>query len=131
MVGESTDLFVDEPPGQRGWILRVDSFGCLVPGCHELNNIHNFESMNLDVRLYPNPIQSGDQLALFVGNDNEIGELKIKLMDLNGILLREYKSIHSGSSTYFLDIPGQLSGMCLLNVELANHNWTGQILIVR
>lgn len=131
MVGESTDLFYEEPPGQRGWMLKVDSFGCLVPGCHEPNNILNFESMNLDVRLYPNPIQSGDQLALFLGNDNVIGELKIRLMDLNGILLREYKSIHSESSTYLLDIPGQLSGMYLLNVELENHSWTGQIFIVR
>ncbi|MGB0805987.1 MAG: T9SS type A sorting domain-containing protein [Salibacteraceae bacterium] len=39
---------------QDTWVIKVDSFGCLTPGC-ELTNVPKIESSIVELKIYPNP----------------------------------------------------------------------------
>jgi hypothetical protein len=44
--------------GYWGWLIRTDSFGCIVPGCQLLDNTENVgqgHALALQVTVYPNP----------------------------------------------------------------------------
>lgn len=42
---------------QEAWIVRSDSFGCVVPGC-QLLGVGNPSNMQPNVQVYPNPAQN-------------------------------------------------------------------------
>ena len=33
MCGQAGDMFHNPPPGQQGWLIKTDEYGCIVPGC--------------------------------------------------------------------------------------------------
>ncbi|MFK7947968.1 MAG: T9SS type A sorting domain-containing protein [Saprospiraceae bacterium] len=42
--------------GEWGWLIRTDSFGCIVPGCQLLDNTENIKILfDNEVTVYPNP----------------------------------------------------------------------------
>jgi hypothetical protein len=132
MVGESTDLFFEDPPGQRGWLLKVDSFGCLVPGC-QLVSTEPFEpDQALDVRVYPNPVVS-DQVWVYIADDRLSGRLQFSLFDMRGRQVQQWSQTYYQNSTYLLDIPpGLATGPYILRLEDGQgHFWQEKLMITR
>ena len=69
--------------GTDYWILKVDSMGCLVPGCDTLGtSFQEQEKQRNTLRVFPNPAQ--DQLTIEVNTQNEVDMLSITISDLNG-----------------------------------------------
>lgn len=48
--------YLDDLTNQDLWVIKVDSFGCLVPGCQQFDNIAE-KGLALNVLVYPNPTQ--------------------------------------------------------------------------
>jgi hypothetical protein len=40
---------------ERGWLVKTDSFGCLIPSCQLWTGIEAVATDSLDLKLYPNP----------------------------------------------------------------------------
>ncbi len=40
---------------QQGWLIKVDSFGCLVPGCHLGTSVETIQPDQFKCTIYPNP----------------------------------------------------------------------------
>ena len=98
--GESINTFADSL-NQQGWLLRVDSFGCLIPGCQNEANIPAvIGTSGLQLHAYPNP--SSSQLYFTVNGSNDYKNLDIRINDLNGSQIKYLKNISIGT-TYIIN----------------------------
>lgn len=129
MVGQVTDLTGDMlDPRDQSWLIKVDSFGCLVPGCQNTTRIDERTPSSLDIRLYPNPVRDR-QVSLYVGEENALGEMNLMLVDLNGQQLKSWTINHQGPTTYMFEIPSVLPGMYQLLVQAGERVWTEKLVV--
>lgn len=129
LVGQTVDYDQEaEPPNQQAWLLKVDSFGCLVPGCQNTTKIDEYPPLSLDIRLYPNPV-SDRQVSLYVGEENPIGEMNITLVDLQGSVVKTWKIDYQGPTTYMFEIPSVLPGMYQLVVQAGDRVWAEKLVV--
>ena len=74
-------------PGQRGWITRLDSLGCLVPGCHIANEeVDDYQPVIL--KLFPNPVV--DRLMVHTSVDAKYREGEYVILNMNGQEMRRW-----------------------------------------
>jgi hypothetical protein len=78
------------------WLMKVDSNGCLTPGCDSFNIISSTEPVafpsGLALQLYPNPATSEVTLALPQDLPNH--DLLASLVSPSGQVLRQQSYIH-------------------------------------
>jgi Secretion system C-terminal sorting domain len=100
---------------QDGWLLKVDSMGCLIPGCDTIRTgINPTQHISLSgILLYPNPTD-GPLLVDFSTLKNEIPQ-RLELIDINGRVLINNK-IDMGEDVYYLDLSEFPPGMYILSV---------------
>jgi hypothetical protein len=105
------------------WVIRVDSFGCLVPGCQQYDNIAE-RGIDLNVLVYPNP--ASDRVYISFRSATEpSGEFV--LLNSAGQAVRRFTP--DGRSTEIdLDISTQPSGLYLLQYTDQNGTrWESKI----
>jgi len=115
--------------GQHIWILYLDSFGCLVPGCQNTTAMEEIPHESLDVRIYPNPWQQGP-LAVYIGEENALGTLSCELYDLQGKQVFRHQLRHSGPATYLVDRPSLSAGMYILHINGSERSWSGRVVVL-
>ncbi|TVR36718.1 MAG: hypothetical protein EA392_14515, partial [Cryomorphaceae bacterium] len=72
---------LDSIQGQDLWVFRTDSMGCLVPGCHLVDNVEVHEEEVL-VSMYPNPVQ--DLLSVHLKSGPMPRGAQLELYDMHG-----------------------------------------------
>jgi hypothetical protein len=78
---------------QDAWLVKVDSFGCLVPGCQIFDGLQEqFTDLTNALTIYPNPVTAGPMVQ--VGIDlpagfNTTGALSLGLVSSEGRLVHE------------------------------------------
>ena len=116
MVGEVRDTV--NAPRQQGWLLKVDEYGCLVPGCELVNSAEETKTggdAKVNLLLYPNPV--GEQLQLYFSAE-ESAEYAFRILDAQGREWRRF-STHLSEVTLLVEL-GELPGgvyylQCLRN----------------
>jgi hypothetical protein len=104
---------------QDAWLVKVDSFGCLVPGCQIFDGLaEQFTDMGAALTLYPNPVVAGEplnvQLALPAGFTLN-GPLRLAMVSTDGRVVAE--RVFSGSTSSLELSTSQLSsGLYFLHV---------------
>ncbi len=94
------------------WVIRVDSFGCLVPGCQQFDNIAE-QSLNLNILAYPNPTR-GTLFLSFRSIHLPVGEFV--LFNSAGTMVQRFAP--GGASVEIdYDIGHHPSGMYLLQYQ--------------
>lgn len=96
-AGERIDWFNDYP--QRGWLLRLDSYGCLVPGC-EIVGIKEINNEVEYLSVYPNPIS--DRLHIYFNSPKEKSNYSFKIYSIEGKELYSISNL-ANNSTYILN----------------------------
>jgi hypothetical protein len=102
------------------WVMRVDSMGCLEPGCHLISGLKE-QVIGLDgsMKVFPNPVASGQALSLQFKPQGTATmpynreATRILLYDLQGRLLHEEKIAPKGSNAGFilnLSLPSLATG---------------------
>ncbi len=109
-AGERIDWFTDYP--QQGWLLRLDSYGCLVPGCQTVGVKEN-EDVSHYLSLYPNPFS--DQLQIYFNAPNEFGSYSFKLLSFEGRLLNSVSGLQN-NTTYSLNTEVLPKGIFLVQL---------------
>jgi len=94
------------------WVIRVDSFGCLVPGCQMYDHIAE-QGVELHVGLYPNPAHDRVYISFRSARDPS-GEFV--MYNSSGEAVRRFKS-GGASEEIDLDISSQPVGLYLLRYE--------------
>jgi hypothetical protein len=115
---------IDSIPGQDLWVFRTDSMGCLVPGCHLLDNVE-VQKEEVLVSLYPNPVN--DLLSVHIKSGPMPRGAQLELYDLHG---RQHTTttINPGATTYILQLGHLPAGMyvlrCVTDKEVV---WSGKV----
>jgi hypothetical protein len=87
----------DTVVNQDAWLLKVDSFGCLTPGC-QLVGIDNIPFSREEIKIYPNPAKD---IIQFVHSGNIIS---YRIADYTGKLLLAGNYLESGINVEQLPI---------------------------
>jgi hypothetical protein len=91
------------------WVMRVDSMGCLEPGCHLVSGLQE-QVIGLDgsMKVFPNPVTSGQPISLQFKPQSTATmpynreATRILLYDLQGRLFFEEKIAPTGSNEGFI-----------------------------
>jgi hypothetical protein len=95
---------------QDGWILRVDSMGCLVEGCGAVG-VEEFEEEANYFQAYPNPFAQTTTIAYDLGRDCKLG-CQLRLYDVQGrIILQQLLESENGKGTEVLDLSNYGQGV--------------------
>lgn len=99
---------IDSINSQDAWLLKVDSFGCLTPGC-QLVGIDNIPFSREEIKIYPNPAKDKIQFR----HSGEI--ISYRIADYSGKLLLAGNYLESGINIELLP-----SGAYVVQILLEN-----------
>jgi Secretion system C-terminal sorting domain len=74
------------------WIMKVDSFGCLIPGCHLPNAIGEKEAAAPSLVVYPNPVS--DFLTFQLRGVPFTKNATFRIVNMEGKVMEEIKSVN-------------------------------------
>ncbi|MCB9317319.1 MAG: T9SS type A sorting domain-containing protein [Lewinellaceae bacterium] len=75
-----------DPPHQRSWLLKIDNYGCLVPGCNNYTDVVDLDKFDSDLLLYPNPTK--EQLSVVLKGNLIASDLKhLGISDIYGTII--------------------------------------------
>jgi outer membrane protein assembly factor BamB len=69
LVDYTQEVVTIKDPFQKGWIAKLDEYGCLVPGCQNVG-VEEQEEQKTYFTFGPNPLVSGSTLNVYLGNYN-------------------------------------------------------------
>ena len=89
---------------QSGWLINVDSHGCVVPDCH-LVATEDVESADLDIRIWPNPVEG--MLHVF---KRDRDQLMISISDITGKMISQFET-ERGEGTWSVIVVDLVPGV--------------------
>lgn len=111
-VGQAQYFGTSPPPGtpkQRGWVIKTDPYGCLVPGCHLPLNTGEAPGVTARILAYPNP--AGETLAInLVLSENPPEQAMLNLIDNTGCPVRRL-AVRDREMTYILSVADLPAGI--------------------
>ena len=115
MVGEARPYNALDPdfppPIQQGWILKVDEYGCLVPGCQTVSTTEA-SVIHAQLTIYPNP--ATDYLNVFFHRQSNSRELwQFRLLDTMGKVYSNFQT-ELPEMTFILEVQHLPSGIYFL-----------------
>lgn len=97
---------------QQAWLLKLDQYGCLVPGCHITTSAEEPAPERLHLAIYPNP--AAEYLNFYLRAPAGVGsEVSFRIFDAGGRLLREFPHA-SPDATYVVEVWDWPAGMYVL-----------------
>lgn len=113
LCGESQNwLNAPGDPIQQAWLLKLDAYGCLVPGCHLSTAAEEPAQERFELRLYPNP--ASEYLNFYLRAPAAAGrEVSFRIFDASGALLQEFAGVAS-DATYMVPVWDWPAGTYLL-----------------
>ncbi|MBK9107171.1 MAG: T9SS type A sorting domain-containing protein [Saprospiraceae bacterium] len=112
--------WIDSINTSKSWIVKVDSFGCLVPGCHKVVDTKDVSNgREKAFVLYPNPAASTVYIHARTGSGMD---MELRIYDLLGTLVQRKVFIAHSGHQYQLDLDASIpNGQYLI----AFYNRTG------
>ncbi len=104
-------MTLDVPLGQQYWVLKVDSMGCLVPGCDTLTSVFDLPNNAVGFEVYPNP--AVDELNIYFESLNAHPKGQIKVYNCVGQMVN-YFPVSSSGITYILNVQNLEDGFYIL-----------------
>jgi hypothetical protein len=114
LCGESRDRTQGAEYPQQAWLLKLDEYGCLVPGCHLINDVRETETVSYELKFYPNP--TSDYLNIFMRHHRGSQNFTFRIRNGVGQQVAEFKQIIQ-EETLMIDLAGYSSGVYYLEVR--------------
>ena len=114
LVDFNQEVFTIKDPAQKGWIVKLDEYGCLVPGCQDVG-VNELTEKVAYFSFGPNPLVSGSTLNIYLGNYNGRAP-RFVVYDQQG---KEVASTAADgmNTTYMWPLPELASGSYVLVLE--------------
>jgi type IX secretion system substrate protein len=112
MVGEASDYDTIFET-QQAWIIKLDSFGCLVPGCQLIDDTKEAKEGGT-LLLYPNPAK--DYLNFFYRSPGISQKTAFRIFDVQGRLMKQFDG-NEPEMTYIVPVWDWAAGVYFLQVE--------------
>ena len=104
LVGTAPQVFdINTNPYIPAWIMKVDSFGCLIPGCQldDTTAISGSPEQTTRLAIFPNP--ASDFLHIELRSAPSTGSFAARIVDANGKTMTEIPAV-SAHTTYTLPV---------------------------
>ncbi len=126
-------IYGNEPTGpiQRGWLLRVDEEGCLVPGCHLVSTEEEAAAPALSLHLYPNPAQEYFYVLLRDAGIARRQDAALQLLDLQGRILQSHPAGRIDEVTSILPVQSLPAGAYVLRYVADGQVLAAERVVVR
>ncbi len=104
---------IDTANQYPGWLLKVDKYGCLVPGCQDTTDTTSIVDILPDtgIMLYPNPVS--DRLYIY---QSKSGYTHYTITDISGHIIQKWSG-NLPNHTYILDVGRYKPGVYILTVD--------------
>ncbi|MFN8309600.1 MAG: T9SS type A sorting domain-containing protein [Chitinophagales bacterium] len=99
---------------QRGWIIKLDSFGCLVPGCQNDLGVTESTKELAEIRLSPNP--TSNVLYFYVTGNSQDKAYDVAVSTIDGREVLEQSHITTGVQ-YILNTSTLSKGTYVLTLK--------------
>jgi hypothetical protein len=106
------------PKKQYGWALKVDSFGCLIPGCQISNTEETTSKFEIDLSIYPNP--TSDYLNFMV-KGQEDKKLNYSVITSEGKVFFK-NEVLKANTTYIIPVNSWPVGTYVLQISEGNRS---------
>ena len=93
------------------WIMKVDSFGCLIPGCHLPNATEEKEATAPFLAIYPNPV--GDFINFQLRGAQATKDATFRIVNMEGKVMEEINGANV-QATVTIPVSGWLAGAYFL-----------------
>jgi hypothetical protein len=120
LLGGDQDLGIE----QDMWAMKVDSFGCLVPGCQF---VHVDENNPAALSVYPNPCD--DFINVYVESLN-LDQCELQLYDTQGKLVRN-AAVNNSGSTWIIESSTLPEGLYVLQLHAGGRMVASERVVVR
>ena len=132
IVGTSQrDPALGDSTGQDFWLLKLDSMGCLVPGCDTITEVgmQPIETSGPQVTVYPNPAKYTARVLLNHGSPN--AEIDFTLFGLSGqaIITQKHLLNPYGFGEWTIDLAGLPPGLYLYRITSGGKAVNGKLLV--
>ncbi len=122
------------PPGysQDAWVVKVDSMGCVVPGCNGVVGItEQVTNLGDALSLYPNPVQGQLHVGIKLpANFTTTGPLTLSVTTLEGKLVLQRQVPTSAAGAVVLDVSSLAAGLYSLHLSGATRWLAGKKFVV-
>ncbi len=107
------------PYMQSNWLLKLDAYGCLVPGCHTVGIRDHELGLQSALHLSPNPAHEQVSVALTLPDGYPLeGTVQAMLLDAQGKeVLQQRVSINTSELRGTLDVGGLPAGLYYLHLR--------------
>lgn len=108
-------------------LIKTDSMGCIVPGCHLSVSVEDDANDQLSelFKIYPNPV--ANEILLLQSNITK-DEGILSIYTNNGLLVKNYRIKPDTGVQYLFDLPHFPSGIYVIRIEGKNYNWADRII---
>jgi type IX secretion system substrate protein len=110
ICGESRDLDADSIP-QQAWLLKLDEYGCLVPGCYTATEEPAGGEPAISLAIYPNP--ASDYLNFYLRTPRPVREASFRIVNAEGRLMKTFQSDRP-DATYIVPVWDWAAGVYFL-----------------
>lgn len=109
--GESRSNVPGDPVPQQGWLIRVDSFGCLVPGCQLVGIEEPEQETKIEfIKIFPNPTDDWLYIYFNAPQSFDTEEFSFTITNMNGEIIEQQPAVQN-FTTYFLETRNYASGV--------------------
>jgi hypothetical protein len=123
------------PPGYSAdaWVVKVDSMGCIVPGCDGLTGItEQYTNLGDALSLYPNPVHGRLHVGIHLpDNLTTTGPLTLSVTSLDGKRILQQQVPTSAAGEVVVDVSSLSSGMYSLHLSDATRWLAGKKFVVQ
>jgi len=108
------------PPGysQDAWVVKVDSMGCIVPGCDGVGITEQVTNLAGALKLWPNPVQDRLHVGIHLPEDlASTGPLTLSITTLEGKLVLRQQVPTSIANEVEVDVSRLASGTYALHLS--------------
>ena len=102
------------PIGHQGWMIKLDSDGCLIPNCGVVGTNNAEVDKQPNFRFHPNPVEDKMYIqSLFTASAKH----ELSIVDLNGHIVKNLSFTPSEGVQYIIDASSFPAGSYFLSIQ--------------
>ncbi len=127
ICGQARDREGGDSIPQQAWLLKLDEYGCLVPGCHIIDGVEELSEAPVHLSMYPNP--TSNYLNMYFRSERPVKKGMFRVYDTSGRLVHSF-SAGRNDTTYIIPVWSWPKGVYALQYVAEGEVWWAEKVVV-